>query len=588
MTNLSIFFLVHLPILGGVFLLFAKKQQLKRRISLIIYTLSFISALYLFGQHGFSFTQRIFSGHSLVLGLDPLSSLILVFANLLGFLVCLYSQEYMQGKKRYFSFFLWLVAFANLEIMAVDFTVFLASWAFSIVILYALLKVGSSYSARKAAVILGFSFICFTIGSCIYSRLSGSNNILEGAKIVMDNPRAWLAFVLMLIGGLAKTGSGPMHTWIPTASTSAPIPVTAILPAALDKLLGIYIISRICLDFFMLNNMMIALLLLIGSITIIFAVLMALIQHDGRALLAYHAISQTGYMILGIGTGNPIGIIGAIFHMFNNALYKNGLFLVCGAVKKAKKTFMLDKLGGLAHSMPVTFIAALVFSLSISGIPPFNGFFSKWMLYKGMIAGLTGSTSGLLRGVFLFALLTAMFGSALTLASFIKFMHTIFLGQDNSHDQNKAQETPWKMLAPILTLAGLCVFLGIFSRFFVRQYLGVLFTLPQDATFNWDTNFALVCAVLISAALAASFWRKSKSRVDHTFVGGEPEAAHFSYPATEFYKTIEKLPAVKGIYCFLKSEEFDLYNILTWVFRFINKKHRKNLAGVRIKNLTNI
>lgn len=567
--------------------MFSKKQQFKRGVSLFVYTLSFVSALYLFGRHDFSYTQHLFAGRTLTLGLDPLSRLILVFANLLGFLVCLYSQEYMQGKKKYFSFFLWLVAFANLEIMAVDFTTFISSWAFSIIILYALLKVGSDYSARKAAVILGFSFICFTCGSYLYSKLAGSGNILEGVKIVLDDPRAWAAFILMIIGGLAKTGSGPMHTWIPTAATCAPIPVTAILPAALDKLLGIYIISRICLDFFKMNNMMSALLLFIGAITIMFAVMMALVQHDGRSLLAYHAISQTGYMILGIGTGNPVGIIGAIFHMFNHVLYKNGLFLVCGAVKKAKKTFMLDKLGNLARFMPLTFVAALIFSFSISGIPPFNGFFSKWMLYNGVIMGLAGTTSQFLRVAFLFALLAAMFGSALTLASFVKFIHAIFLGQDNSRETVKVKDPSWKMLAPILTLAALCVLLGVFSRFFVRQYLGVLFTVPSDFVFNFDINFILISGLLTAGAVIAALWRKTGARVDSAFVGAEAEAQYYSYPSTEFYKTIEGLPVVNRIYRILKYEGLDLYNILTALTKLrINKGKGNKPVRVKVKQIT--
>ena len=116
------------------------------------------------------------------------------------------------------------------------------------------------------------------------------------------------------------------------------------------------------------------LLLVIGSFTIIAAVLGALVQHNLKKLLSFHAVSQVGYMVLGIGTGLPIGIAGGLFHMLNNAIYKCCLFLAGGAVEKKTGTTELSQLGGLARFMPLTFTAALVASLSISGVPPFNGF----------------------------------------------------------------------------------------------------------------------------------------------------------------------------------------------------------------------
>jgi NADH-quinone oxidoreductase subunit L len=125
--------------------------------------------------------------------------------------------------------------------------------------------------------------------------------------------------------------------------------------------------------------------MVIGAITIILAVMMALIQRDYKRLLSYHAISQVGYMILGIGTCLPAGIIGGIFHMLNNALYKCGLFLTGGVVEKQTGTTDLAKLGGLRLNMPVTFVCYLITAASISGVPPFNGFFSKELIYDAAL-----------------------------------------------------------------------------------------------------------------------------------------------------------------------------------------------------------
>jgi formate hydrogenlyase subunit 3/multisubunit Na+/H+ antiporter MnhD subunit len=571
MTNLSLFFLFSLPLFGALVLFFlGRRDSLKKNISLVIFLLSLAAALFLFFRPQFSWSRYLFGGYTLTLGLDRLSRLMLIFANLFGVLVCLYSKDYMAPKRAYFSWLLGLLAFSNLEILALDFAVFAFSWLGSIFMLYALLNLGSKFSARKAATILGFSWICFIIGASIYCFFKGSPSMSGGMSMVLNRPVCWVVFILMLTGGLAKLGSAPFHTWIPTASESAPAPVMAILPASLDKLLGVYILARICLDFFVLNSFVIALLLITGSLTIIFAVMMALTQHDLRKLLAYHAISQAGYMVLGLGTANPIGIIGALFHMFNNAIYKSGLFLVGGAVEKQKGTFELDKLGGLARYMPLTFISGLILALSISGIPPLNGFASKWMIYQGALLGLASSAGFLLRFVYMFALVAAMFGSALTLASFIKFIHAIFLGQDNNPNK-PLKETSWRMLVPLLILSGLCVILGVFSSAFIKDALAPTFAFVLGYGGKWNSGFVALF-ITLGLLLGLLLWRimpAKKVRRDSLFTGGETAYGHPDFPATEFYKTIEELPWLRGFYRFLKSEKWDIYNILDGALKFL-------------------
>ena len=177
---------------------------------------------------------------------------------------------------------------------------------------------------------------------------------------------AIVGFFSLLIASLAKAGAFPVHTWLPEYTEAAPSSISAFLPASLDKLLGIYFLTRICTNIFVLRQWAILLLLLIGSITIIAAVMMALVQHNYKKLLGYHAVSQVGYMVTGIGLGTPLGIAGGLFHMINNALYKSGLFLAGGATEKQTNEEELDKLGGLAVYMPITFFSALIFALSIS------------------------------------------------------------------------------------------------------------------------------------------------------------------------------------------------------------------------------
>lgn len=560
---MSIFFLYAFPLLAGFLLLF--RQVGKGTIAKAVSFLGLAFALAAFIRPPHDLVLNFLGEYSLVLGLNAFSRVILVFINLFVFLVCCYSKDYLREGRAYFSYLLWLLAFSNLTVFAADFITFIFAWGATLTLLYALLALGSGNSARKALGILGLADFSLILGICLYIMLTDNNLMPHNSGIALDNPVAWLSFALMLSGALAKAGCGPFHTWIPQASTDAPITVMAILPGSLDKLLGIYLLARVCTDFFVLNNIVMALLLLIGSLTIIFAVLMALIQHDLRKLLSYHAISQVGYMVLGFGTGVPIGIFGGIFHMINNALYKTGLFLAGGAVEKQKKTFALDKLGGLATFMPLTFISALVFSLSISGVPPFNGFASKWMLYQGAILGFSQAQGAGLRLVYIFALVAAMFGSALTLASFIKFIHAIFLGQDNSQDKKQVREAPLGMVAPLLVLAGLCVVLGVFPAFFIRNFLEPAASLNLAYTGTWNS---LLAFVFLSSGLLIGFilWRRLRSkggfRQDGYFIGGETTPLTSSFPATEFYRTVQEIPAMARAYRMLNAEERDLYNIV--------------------------
>ena len=170
--------------------------------------------------------------------------------------------------------------------------------------------------------------------------------------------------------------------------------------------------------------------MLIGVITIISAVMMALVQHNYKQLLGFHAVSQVGYMILGFGLGSAIGVAAGLFHMINNAIYKSGLFLSAGCIEYRTGKENIDDLGGLSKAMPVTFVASLIFAMSISGVPPFNGFASKWMIYQGIID--FGIGSDLPNKLWILWLGLAVLGSALTLASFIKFIGGIFLSRSKS------------------------------------------------------------------------------------------------------------------------------------------------------------
>lgn len=195
--------------------------------------------------------------------------------------------------------------------------------------------------------------------------------------------------------------------------------------------------------------MILEILIILGCISMVCGVLLALFQWDYKRLLAYHSISQIGYIVLGIGLGTPLGILGGLFHLINHSVFKSLLFLTSGAVEYATGTRDLRKMGGLRSKMPVTSATSLIASMSIAGIPPFNGFWSKLII---IIACIQANRYWL--GFF------AVMSSLLTLSSFLKVQKYAFFGELNP-DYSEIKEVPLTMQAAMILLSVLCVFLGL-------------------------------------------------------------------------------------------------------------------------------
>ncbi|HVN66895.1 MAG TPA: proton-conducting transporter membrane subunit, partial [Candidatus Sulfotelmatobacter sp.] len=271
-------------------------------------------------------------------------------------------------------------------------------------------------------------------------------------------------------------------------------------------------LSRLSLDLFKLEGGSWAswLLMTVGALTIILAVMMALVQKDYKKLLSYHAISQVGYMVLGIGTMVPAGIIGGLFHMINNALYKSCLFLTGGAVEKEAGTTDIDRLGGLGRQMPITFACFIIAALSISGVPPFNGFFSKELVYDGALE----------RNIVFYVI--AVLGSFFTAASFLKLGHAVYLGSGSG---KKVKEAHWTLLVPMIVIAAVCLLFGFFNvlpvKYLLQPIVGAT-RLEGREFFGWPANIWLVVVtgLVLLGALANHWYGVKKSgkgagAVDH-------------------------------------------------------------------------
>ena len=324
-----------------------------------------------------------------ILSVDTLSGFIGIAVSAFAILITIYSFTFIKKSFGQYYGYVLMTLGASLGVAYADNMIaFLIFWGFLAALLYLLVNIHgtdrAAASAKKALIIIGGTDAVMIFGMGLIWHMAGTFAFSK-VHLAMTSPLSYCAYFSLAIASFAKAGAIPLHSWLPDVAEDAPTSVTAYLPASLDKLLGIYLLAKVSLLLFVMNGVTNFILAAIGSVTIVFAVLIALVQHDLKKLLGYHAVSQVGYMVLGIGTGNPIGIAGGLFHMLNNTIYKSCLFLSSGSVEERTDTTDLSKLGGLGKYMPVTFACFLIASLSISGVPPFNGFVSKWMVYQGII-----------------------------------------------------------------------------------------------------------------------------------------------------------------------------------------------------------
>jgi len=518
--------------------------------------------------------------------IDNLSKLILLFISIFAVLILLYSLVYIKpGRvKNYYPWFLITIGCSYGAVLADNLILFLTFWGILGITLYKLIpgrNEESSATAKKTLILIGSSDSIMIIGIAMLWRLTGSLS-MDSINLPTTNILSITAFLALLVGSFTKAGAFPFHSWVPDYTKDAPAPSSALLPASLDKLLGIYFLARMTTNIFILSEGMKLLLLSIGVITIITAVMMALVQHNYKRLLGFHAVSQVGYMILGFGLGSLIGIAAGLFHMINNALYKSGLLLSSGCVEYRTGEENIDELGGLSKAMPVTFIVSLIFAMSISGIPPLNGFASKWMIYQGIID--FGSGNGIASKLWVIWLGLAVLGSALTLASFIKFIGGIFLSRRKPALEN-VKEVPVLMWLPMAILALFCIGFGVFATNYVVPKLFMPVTGEFQFMGFWNSSLVSLL-VIISLTLGIILYlalNLKKFRSEDSFIGGERFQEQTSYATPEFYKTLGEFRFFSWVYQKAEEKWFDIYDLskkfVFWLSHLFSEAHTGVLSG---------
>ncbi len=401
------------------------------------------------------------------LAADALSVLLLLVIAVGGVLACVYSVPYMRSytaRPRYYVLFALMVAGMNMVVLGADIVNMYVGIEVAALACYALVAYGLGREYLEAS----FKYqILGTVGTLLLLAGIGVTYALVGTLSFAEMAAANVASVagmglpgvLLLSGFALKAAFVPYHAWLPDAHSTAPAPVSALLSGIFIKVVGLYGLMRLLYLVFVPGGVFATIILLIASLSIVAGALLALVQSDMKRLLAYCTISQMGYVLLGLAVGTPLALIGALFHLVNHAAFKELFFLGAGSVERQTGTRDIGALGGLNSRMPFTSVTSAIGFFSVTGCPPFSGFWSKLLIIVAAVyAGYTG-----------FAVVAAI-GAVITIGYFLKYQLGVFFGALPDTIQN-VREGPVSMVAPLVVLAVFCVALGLAFPWVIQHLL---------------------------------------------------------------------------------------------------------------------
>jgi NADH-quinone oxidoreductase subunit L len=459
---------------------------------------------------------------SLEIGLlvDGLTAIMLLVVLTVSLLVQIYSQGYMKGDPgypRYYAAMSLFTAFMLGMVLTNNLIVLYLSWEGVGLCSYLLIgfwfhKSSAANAAKKAFLITRLGDFGFLAAILLLWANTGTFDIeqlrgLATAGVLAGGTLTWAA-IGIFAGAAGKSAQFPLHTWLPDAM-EGPTPVSALIHAATMVAAGVFLVARMY-PLFEHSPTALTTVAVIGAFTAIFAASMGLVMNDLKRVLAYSTVSQLGYMMLGLATG---GVAVGIFHLFNHAFFKALLFLGSGSVNHGTNTFNMKLMGGLRKAMPWTFVTFLIASLSLAGIYPLAGFWSKDEILATSLEGFP----------FLFALaLITVFMTAFYMfrAVFLTFGGEYRGGEPGEHHaggehHTGPHESPKVMVIPLVILAvfsigsGWANCTGWFGAFlghgkeqdFVTGFLGILaHPLP------WISLLTAVGGIILAWAIYSKKW----------------------------------------------------------------------------------
>lgn len=455
---------------------------------------------------------------TLSLRIDAVSAFFLVPVFVIPAIAALYSFQYLHDSKRYagiannYFFYALLIISMALVVCAGNLITFALAWELMSISSFFLVIYDVQNRATRDAgyiyfiftqagalfIFAGFGFIYSHTGTFGFDAIA---SIPDSAKLI--------AFLLILIGCGSKAGIMPLHIWLPYAHPAAPSHVSAVMSGVMIKM-GIYGIVRFYLLLAPTSVLFGQIVIAFGIISGILGVAYAIGKQDIKTMLAYSSVENIGIILLGLGVGMlgtasgnktmaAFGFAGGLLHVFNHSLFKSLLFMGAGSVLHQAKTGASDSLGGLMKRMPLTGRTMLVGSVSISGLPPFNGFISEFLIYYGAIHGLSlHGASFVLSALAIVAL--AVIG-ALAAAAFTKLIGVVFLGEPRSEKAAHASEAGFLMGTALVLLAISCLVIGVWPYYFVEAAFQATQVIPLVSDYSSVAFMPIMTNIARTAAL---------------------------------------------------------------------------------------
>lgn len=459
--------------------------------------------------------------------LDPLSAIMVAVVSGVSVLVQIYSLGYMRKEEaggsgswddypRYFTYMSLFTASMLGLVLSYNLIQMFVFW--ELVGLFSYLLIGFWYHRPAAAAAAKKAFIVTRVGDfgfllgilyLFFHRdqftALGLNpfeipSILEAAPVLTAGIATWVSLGLFA-GAVGKSAQFPLHTWLPDAM-EGPTPVSSLIHAATMVAAGVFLVTRL-FGLFAESAVAMNTVALIGGFTAVFAAAMGLVANDIKRVLAFSTASQLGYMFLALGVGAPAV---AMFHLFNHAFFKCLLFLGAGSVHHSVHTFDMRFMGGLRHWMPITYATTLIAGLSLAGIFPLAGFWSKDEVLSTAFSGDHAASDGISNLVFFLALAAAFMTAFYVFRLIIMTFHGDFRGgieavpdedriPDEAHHHVQRHESPWVMTIPMLILAVFSIGSG-----FIANSLVDLGPIPK----HWLSHFLHETSPVFSVGIAVT------------------------------------------------------------------------------------
>jgi NADH-quinone oxidoreductase subunit L len=394
--------------------------------------------------------------------MDSLTVVMLIAVTVVSLMVQIYSQGYMRGDPGYHRYFAWMSLFTTSMlglILADSLLLMFVFWEMVGLCSYLLIgfwfhRPSAANAAKKAFIVTRIGDFGFLAAILLLFSNTGTFDIAELHGLAATGAIAGMALTWAAIGifagAIGKSAQFPLHVWLPDAM-EGPTPVSALIHSATMVSAGVFLVAR-TFPLFEHSVEALTLVAIIGGFTAIFAASIGLVMTDIKRVLAYSTISQLGYMMLGLGTG---GIAIGIFHLFNHAFFKALLFLGAGSVNHATGTFDMRKMGGLRKMMPWTYATFLIASLSIAGIWPLSGFWSKDEILASSLAN---------QPILFYLAMLTVFMTAFYMfrVIFLTFGGEYRGGSSEAHGGHP-HESPSVMVMPMVILAVLAVISGFWN-----------------------------------------------------------------------------------------------------------------------------